>query len=531
MPLPDGGTPWPPPNLTPVLDKITEWATWYGGDPHHLAVYYGGETDGAFDSVSRARLNRPSQYRGGAQGALARWWWGQPVPVGERRTKVHVPLAGDIASISADLLFSEPPTFTVDDPATQAALDEFVDEGLQATLLEGAELCSALGGVYLRNCWDADIRDRPWIDVVHADAAVPEWRWGKLQAATFWRVLHEDDHIVVRHLERHEKGAIFHGVYEGTADKLGHLIPLTEYAETAALADVVIDGNRVETGIDMLTCGYVPNVRPNRLWRNLPAAANLGRSDYAGSEGLMDSLDETYSSLMRDVRIGKGRLVVPDSYLQNLGPGQGALFQDREVYQSFQGLPKEGLDIQKFQFDIRVEQHLATSQDLVVQIVRSSGYSAQSFGLTGEVAMTATEAKAKERRSFITRDKKINYWLPELADRVEAHLHLAAAIFGAEIAPQRPKITFGDTVSEDTKSLAETAELLFRAQAASTRERVRLVHPEWDDVAIDKEVEAIKEENEEPPLVGDPFAIQPGPPALEPPAGDEEPPDDGPPEE
>jgi hypothetical protein len=95
-----------------------------------------------------------------------------------------------------------------------------VDEGSPiSTLREGAEIGSALGGIYHRICWDSDFADPPWIDTVQLDAAVPEWRYGRLYAVPFWRVIKEseDGKTVVRQLERHEPGAILHAVYVGEA--------------------------------------------------------------------------------------------------------------------------------------------------------------------------------------------------------------------------------------------------------------------------------------------------------------------------
>ena len=80
--------------------------------------------------------------------------------------------------------------------------------------------------------WDHDVADHPLLDVVHADAAVPEFRWGILTAVTFWRVVSEDNSQVVRHLERHEPGVIFHGLYRGSKDKLGVKVDMADDAST-----------------------------------------------------------------------------------------------------------------------------------------------------------------------------------------------------------------------------------------------------------------------------------------------------------
>jgi A118 family predicted phage portal protein len=500
MPLPDGGGAWPPENLAPITDRLCAWSAWYSGNPDDLEKVYGGAYGSGYDSVSRQRIyDRPSQHRGGVVGRFARWFWGQPLSSNQQRAKLHVPAASDLAQAGADLLFTEPPTFTAENTGTQERLEELADDGLHAQLLESAELGCALGGVYLRVCWDREMSDRPWLSVQHADAAVPEWSWDQLRAVTFWRVIHADDKKTIRHLERHEPGYILNGLYEGDEGKLGKPIGLDAYAETEGLDPVIDTGLKTSRGTPMLTAVYIPNARPNRTWRNLPAAAPLGRADFGGIEPMLDALDETYTSWMRDVRIGKGRLIVPEVYLQSLGAGDGARFDaEREVWQGLNMLPganAAGQQLTVAQFAIRVQEHRDTANDLMEQILRAAGYSAQTFGLAGEVAVTATEVAAKERRSLITRDKKILNFRPRLADALEVLLAVDQLVLKTSgVQAERPSVEFADAVSEDMGSLAQTAQLLRAAEAASTETLVQLVHPDWDQDQVDEEVARIKDE-------------------------------------
>ncbi|MFE9906420.1 phage portal protein [Streptomyces achromogenes] len=490
MPLPTSDLPWPPPYLAPALDAMHTWDTWWSGDPDRLEQLYGGRNGGAPDPK---RL----QYAGGVVGRIARWWWGTPIAPGERRTKIHVPIAGDLCGGSADLLFSEPPTFTVDDETTQARLDTLADDGLLATLQTAAEVGAALGGVYLRPVYDTDIADRPWIDAVHADRGIPEFRWGRLAAVTFWRVVGEEDGQVWRHLERHEPGVILHGLYQGTRDRLGRPVPLEDNPATAGFAGAVTEEGAIPTGYGGLDVAYVPN-QSSRRWRGAPRLQDLGRSDLDGVEPLMDSLDETYSSWMRDIRLGKGRIVVPNAYLQSNGAGRGASWNpDQEAYAGLNMLarPDASGQLTVAQFAIRVQEHRETAEDLVNQILRSAGYSGQTFGIGGDVAVTATEVTARERRSMTTRGRKVLRWRPALAHVIEALLAVDQTVFGTGVTPQRPTVEFADSVQEDPLSLANTADVLRRAQAASTDTLVRMVHPEWDDTQVAAEVERIRMEN------------------------------------
>lgn len=488
-------TPWPPPHMARAFARMRVLSAWYAGDPEQLAMVHGGLYGNDHPFFRNGPTDRPSQYRGGIVGTVARWFWGTPTPPGEKRAKLHVPLAGDIATLSADLLFAESATFTFTDPAAQDAWDHMADASmLDATLLEAAEVAAPLGGVYLAITWDDTLFGHPFLRAVHADAAIPEWRWGRLSAVTFWRVLDDDDGRVWRHLERHEPGRILHGLYVGTTDVLGPRVPLTTRRETAGLKPIV------ETVPGRLTVAYVPNLRPNREDRNSP----LGRSDFsAGVLTLMDALDETYSSWMRDLRLAKHRLVVPRAYLQHLGPGQGARFDpEREIFEALDAMPPPdgGLALTPTSFAIRVNEHAATADNLVNTIIGRCGYSAQSIGEQGEVALTATEVEARERRSFITSKKKTRYWAAELPTLAETLLMLWAAKFDGRVVPERPRVELAKNIAEAPEALARTIGLLDAANAISTELKVRRLNPDWDDTEVRDEVERILRETGKGPL-------------------------------
>jgi A118 family predicted phage portal protein len=473
---------------------------------------------------------------------LQRWFWGTETPHGQKISKLHIPLAADIASVSAGMLFSEPPAITVEDaPATQQAIDGLIDGGLHATLLEAADTCSGLGGTYLRIVWDRTITPLPWIAPVAADCAVPEFAYGThLRAVTFWSTVAQDGETVWRHLERHERGRIVHGLYQGTPLRLGMAVPLTEQPDTEPLAALVDAEGSIDTGApDHLTAVYVPNMRPARVWRNCPSAAGLGQSDYAGIEPLMDSLDETYTSWMRDIRLGKSRIVVPNAMLESAGPGHGAQFlEDREMYSGLNFMPRAGdgmgQSLEVIQFKIRFEEHRATAQDLIEQVLGRAGYSGASFGMdAGGGAMTATEITARESKTITTRNRKTLYWKPAIKDIIAAWLAVAAGpVAGARgIDVQEPTVEFRDGVADSPQELAQTAALLRTAQAASTDTLVRMLHPDWDDDQVAAEVEQITGEHGLGPLSdptthgagGHGLDAPPGAPPGQEPDGDEPP--------
>jgi A118 family predicted phage portal protein len=500
MPLPEKNTAWPP--IHPAIRcAMEDWSAWFSANPDRLAYRYQNRpTDNR--RYGQYPQNRPSQYRGGIVGTVARWFWGEPTPLGEKRANLHMPLARDIARTSADLLFSEPPTLKVENEATQARLEDLMNLGMKRTLLAQGETGAALGGAYLRIVWDDEISDRPWISLVHADGAAPEFAHGdKLKAVTFWTVLEADEQRVVRHLERHEPGKILHGVYEGTHDNLGKQVDLGAFRQTEKLLPV-----RVLPIGKRLACTYIPNSMIAPDWRDIPGAAGLGASDYQGAETFLSAIDETYTSWMRDVRLAKARIIVPAGYLQSNGPGAGALWEDREVYAAMNIPPTADQGLTLNQFAIRNEEHRATIEELVGKVIRNAGYSGGTFGDDSDgPAVTATEIKARTARSMSTRARKTELEAVGIADIVEALLILeASGMFPGvtRVEPERPEVLFQDSVQDDIKTLAETAELLRRAEAASTETLVALTRPDLDEEDQREEVDRILKETGR--LVADP---------------------------
>jgi A118 family predicted phage portal protein len=506
----EGNAPWPPPRFNPIMFDYRVWDAWWRGDPDALMrAYY---SIGANSSIGRQYFAttgeagisavRPGQYRGGLIGSIRRYFWGQPTPPGEKRTNYHLPLPADLATASSALLFAQPPSLTYDgDTTVQDWLNTAVDDGMHAKLLEAAEMCAAFGGVYLRAVWDTDVSDKAWIDLVGPDAAVPEFRYDRLTAVTFWSVIQDTGSTVIRHLEKHipHDNVILHAVYEGKQDKIGRRVDLKAFPETRPFAAVAADGviRLPDQPKDASTVVYIPNLRPNRVWRDLgPMAAPLGRSDFSGLETSFDGLDEAFSSWMRDIRLGKARLIVPHSYLDSVGRGKGAVFEpEREVYSPVNmlvnGESGKGTGILPQQFDIRWQAHQQTVNSIIEMTVNEAGYAGQTLGLQGDIAQTATEVVARERKSLTTRARKILYWRPAIADILYGLMTVNQVVYKSPISAVRPDLEFPDVVLPDALELAQTVAALRGAEAISIETAVATAHPDWDTTQVAQEVSRI----------------------------------------
>ncbi|MGJ9487111.1 hypothetical protein ACRQFN_02275 [Actinotignum sp. GS-2025e] len=498
MPLPPNNTSWPPTHPR-VAHSYREHNAWWIGDPRLLASVYQKHTTEVTDRASI-----------GLFGHIRRFFWGKPQALDNSRPNLHLPLAADIAATSANILYATPPEFTTENTTARERLATYIDNGLHGALLEGAEIGAAFGGRFHAVTQIPGVNGGiPFLETIDPRCAAPEFQWGHLIAVTFATRLGDNGSRTMWHVERHELhpsglGLVFHGLYEGTDQNLGRRISLDQHPATASLAPLVDDDGLMRAEpTPGLNVAYIPNMLPNRAWRDIPGGASLGRSDFAGVEGLFDALDETWTSWIRDLRLGRARLVVSKDVLEPGRPGSGASFDlDREVFTPLDGiLPTRdsGLPIEPVQFAIRVTEHAQTADALVSEIIRATGYSENTFGdRTGDTDITATEIRARERRTLTTRGKKIRLEKIGVLALVEKMLTLD----GIE-APDDLAVEFEETVHESTSERAQTASLLRSADAASRYTRVKLVNPDWDDEQVAAEMQRMKDDE----TLADPMAF------------------------
>lgn len=482
----DPNGPWPPKPWQPIQTDIATAAAWWEGDPARLhgTSVTPPSAAGFFERVAKAAgfWQRQSQH--------------------PERAPVHLPAAADIAETAAALLVGEAPQFTIDETSDDL-LDEWLDrDAVLAKLVQAAEIASALGGVYLRPVWDTSLASRAILDVVHPDQAVPEFRFGVLTAVTFWRTLPTGkDSAVWRHLARYTSdGTIEHSVHVGAVDRLGHRMPLAAHPATA---DIDVDDDEVEAlPVEGLAAVYIPNRLPNRRHRHVP----IGQADTAQRESLMDGLDETWSAWLREIRLCKPRIVVPQEFLETRGRGKGATFDvDRDVFVGLEMDPggRDAAGVTVAEFTLHTDEYAKTCEALFAEIVVGSGYSPSAFGIHGETTQTATEVDSRDARTTRTIAARRRYWQPAVARAVDLCLQVNHAVFGHPAPAGRVAVTFRDAVS--IERTARTVTMIHQAQAASIRTRVEMLHPDWTADQVDAETERLTAEQGVP--VADPFGL------------------------
>jgi len=465
------------------FNKYDEWAAWYSGDQKILYDYYNINAIG--DLIAQSRM------------------WAR---IEDLCGVVHLPAANDIASTSANLLFSEVPQFKYDENTEGGKrIKEFISEnGFENLLLEGAELSAALSGCLFKIDIEPDLLRVPIVSIVTPQQFFPVFWRGRLWEVITFRVVktNSDTQKVWRLFERRSREGkdllIEYELYEGSNSSVGEQIDLNSIKETE---NINLE-NLQFSNIEGLGCVYIPNKRPNKL---IPGSY-LGINDYSTSISMMDSLDIAWTSWMRDLELGMAQIFIDEELLnksQNQTTGEVVELNKFSKYQrAFVKLNltswKMGGDsgvkpIENIQFDIRMEEHKNTCEQLFFNIVTQCGYSPQTFGIGqhGNVA-SGTALKILEHKSQLTRETKGRYWLPaikELLYQVQkfdqsSNLYKSYNIEDVSIELQ-------DSIVTDEKELSETLRNLDMAKAVSTYTKVKIQHPDWDDANIEAETDRI----------------------------------------
>lgn len=418
------------------------------------------------------------------------------------KAKVHVPLAADIASASADLLFGNAPRCRVYSEKEEQALDDKqtrLDDilranGFESLIQEAAEKAAALGDVYLKANWD-DIHCKvPFITIMGGDEAIPEYRYGQLRCVHFFTVIRIDRKSGVhwRLYERYAPGEIISGVFRGDSASLGAEDP-------AANNDLEIIPQLIVPDSLMLAA-HVPNSKPSRV-----RYKDYGRSEFEGMRDMLDALDEVFSSWMRDIRLAKSRLLVPAEFLRKRA-GTNMFGEDTYTWEFDEDVESlvaldvtdaDKMNITPSQFAIRATEHALTAETLIRNIISMCGYSPQTFGLdiNGQ-ASSGTALLIREKKSFNMRAKKLNYWSGPLEHFFTAVLQLDNAVWHKGIVDplDRVIVEFPDAMSTDLATVASAVKLMHDASAISTKIAVKMLHPDWEEGEINEEAERVQQE-------------------------------------
>lgn len=380
----------------------------------------------------------------------------------------------------------------------QKLLEKLLDlNGIDAFLQDAAERVATEGVGAIRVIRDEDVAEgEPFLTFVPEDQIIWDIRHGRavVGAVAVWEYVpvnaDRPTREIFRMFEQHTPGLIMRSVRKGTVNQIGNEIPESQWPEVWQGAKPV-----VETGLDVPTM-----IR----WENVPG----GHSDIAGLDALLDNLDEA-ESLMLD----KGRKSIPVVFAdRKLANEKGEVDNEAIVLTGDENMGAaygESIvkTVETTQPELQTEAHVAWVDHVREMIVTHAGYSQASWGI-GEEGRTdsGTALALRQARTLLTKAGKDRMAREAIRNAIAVAL---AWMDGAQnTRDYRPEVMLGAGLPEDPVEKSTVVVALKTAGLISERQAIRFLHPDWTEDQVDDELEQIEEEKGAPPSLGDPKVAQ-----------------------
>lgn len=408
-----------------------------------------------------------------------RRWFALNRPRAGEDARLFVALPHFISTTFADLLFLETPTITSESKSD--AEDEWIKGFLEQCRLarcfwESAESNSAVGDDY----WKVFLREGEDLPVFEPQD--PAMVFPKFDGAgtdpveiQIHRVLETDDRKKTQtlQLERHFPGLIINRVV-----KANERMEIIEEIEPERFGLV----SMMATGVDRFLVIHVGNRGRARRY--------FGVSDYDHSMEIFEEISHRVIRLVTSLDVlADPKFQGPDDYVDDRGNFQyhGAVYYPRR---------KDDPEVEPITWDNRAEMQLATIDALIQKVLGLTQVwpgllSPDKFGQLDSgralrLRMMSTLWATRRKRKPYTEgigDLFLTAQLLQEANRGRLGFD-----------PARPAIAWSDILPFDTLETAQVEAIAHKAQLRSRRRAVQRLNPTLSAEEIDRELEAIEEE-------------------------------------
>lgn len=390
--------------------RMLENSLWYSGDEQALSYFY--------------RKEAPNFYRFGETSESLNYFWSKS---DYEHRRIHTGFPQLISEKMVDLLIGNGYEIKVEgknETELQETLEEILEDNKFNVLLgKSIETESWAGGLSWKLTKNPNISDYPIIELWEPENYSNEIVAGRIVKDIFYKYIDksEQSYRISEIYGVDDDGAyIDYKLEELVYEQLGQErykeewkeIPLTKLEETKDLEKLTFKGYDKKLSL------YKPNKLPNSEFR----WSTYGESDYAGSYGAFDSIDEAWSTSIQEARDGKLYRYFPEDYLPKNAKGETSMPDNfKTTHIVYRDSPSENVDKSKIQYsqgDMRTTLHLEQYKAGVMLALNNAGLSPLTIGITGFESIDASAESQQEREkvSIRTRNKKIGLWEEYLAD-------------------------------------------------------------------------------------------------------------------
>ena len=244
----------------------------------------------------------------------------------------------------------------------------------------------------------------------------------------------------------------------------------------------VVDGTRIPTTLDELD--ETKDLERIEFTKNkdlmLAIEKRVDKSDYDGIISEFDSLDEAWSQLMDEIRLGRSEVYVPEMLLTNR-----TFNKFRKNYAVLgSDMRENGTNkIEHIQPDIRPDKYQTTINVITNNILIDVGLNAFTVGIDDGIgANSSGEALTKrEANSLRTRDEMVKSWEPFLEEFFSILLK-ANDVFNKKASQEYEiKVDFGDYITPSRDEIINQVKTMIDGNIIDTEKALEEIYGELDE--------------------------------------------------
>ena len=396
--------------------RVLENSIWYSGNEQDLSYFYKKEA--------------PNFYRHGEKSESLNYFWRNDDALAR---KIHMGVPQLISEKMVDLIVGNGYAIKIegkDEEVIQEELDGALkDNKIKQLLAQSIETESWSGGVSWKLSYNPLISDYPIIE-----AWQPEHYTNTVVSG---RIIEDIFYIYYQKGNTHYRLSEIYGVDDKGA-YIDYRLETVQYKQVA----------QNSKGVEWIPCklaeleetkdlkrlafiGYFKRLslyKPNKLPNSEFRSNYIGESDYAGSYGAFDALDEIGSTWIQEFRDGKLFRYFPEELMLKSASGKynypSQFTKQHTLYDDSSSENAEKQKIIYSQGDLRIDAHTETWKIWLTTVLNNAGLSPLTVGVTGLESIDASAESQQEREkvSIRTRNKKIEIWKEFLEDILKTYI-------------------------------------------------------------------------------------------------------------
>ena len=411
-------------------------------------------------------------------------------------------MAKTSASEMASLVFNEKCEISIGDNENETA--KFIDEVFKHNKFnkkfqDFLEYQFAMGGMVIKPyVEDEQVK----LSFVTADCFIPvSWQNESIREGVFinetqkgrkkytlleWHVWENGVYTVKNELYESETGA-----------DLGRKVSL----------DVLYPGLEPIVGMPKIKKPIFVYFKPNTA-NNFDTQSPLGISLYANALPVMKSIDTAFDSFHREFRLGKKRIIVPETMIRTVvDPETGAMNRyfdaSDETYEALAG-DMDDTEIKEISVELRVDEHIAAINALLNIFAMQTGFSSGTFTFDGESMKTATEVISEQSKTFKSKQSHEIIIEAGLIELIESILAIAETyeLFASKDELEI-SIAFDDSIAEDKAAEINKQVQLVQAELQSKKRAIMKIFGVTEDEAMEIIAEIAEEQKQTAPEIDD----------------------------